>query len=169
MHQGANYNCRVLFYNRDVLMIRPKMVLANGGNYREARWFKAWPDTKSCVPFRLPEEIECVRCQKETRFGAGVIAAGDVCVGVEMCEELFVPDCPHIHMGMEGVHVFLNGSSSYHEVGKLAQRIRLIQNATSKVRLCACWEGRSAGCTCMPTRWVVMVSGSTTMAAPLFP
>jgi NAD+ synthase (glutamine-hydrolysing) len=31
------YNCRVLALNGKVLLIRPKMALANDGNYREAR------------------------------------------------------------------------------------------------------------------------------------
>ena len=28
--------------NRKILLIRPKMVLANDGNYRELRWFVPW-------------------------------------------------------------------------------------------------------------------------------
>ena len=37
LHKGVLYNCRVIFYNREILLIRPKMVMANGGNYRETR------------------------------------------------------------------------------------------------------------------------------------
>jgi len=36
------YNCRILVLNSTILLIRPKMFLAGGNNYREARWFTAW-------------------------------------------------------------------------------------------------------------------------------
>jgi NAD+ synthase (glutamine-hydrolysing) len=32
------YNCRVLMLDGRVLLIRPKLHLANDGNYRETRW-----------------------------------------------------------------------------------------------------------------------------------
>ncbi len=38
IHRGVMYNCRVLALDGRVLMIRPKMALANDGTYREARW-----------------------------------------------------------------------------------------------------------------------------------
>jgi NAD+ synthase (glutamine-hydrolysing) len=31
------YNCRVLILNGRILLIRPKLALANDGNYRETR------------------------------------------------------------------------------------------------------------------------------------
>jgi NAD+ synthase (glutamine-hydrolysing) len=34
---GVMYNCRVILLNRKVLLIRPKLHLANDGNYRETR------------------------------------------------------------------------------------------------------------------------------------
>lgn len=42
MHRNVRYNCRVIFLNRKILLIRPKMALANEGNYRELRWFTPW-------------------------------------------------------------------------------------------------------------------------------
>ena len=42
MHRNVTYNCRVVFYNGQILMIRPKMAMADDGNYRESRWFTAW-------------------------------------------------------------------------------------------------------------------------------
>ena len=41
-HKSVRYNCKVIFYNRKILLIRPKMVMANDGNYRELRWFSPW-------------------------------------------------------------------------------------------------------------------------------
>ncbi|KAG8522567.1 LOW QUALITY PROTEIN: Glutamine-dependent NAD(+) synthetase, partial [Galemys pyrenaicus] len=42
MHRNVRYNCRVIFLNRKILLIRPKMALANEGNYYELRWFTPW-------------------------------------------------------------------------------------------------------------------------------
>ncbi len=35
---GVMYNCRVFLCNGCILAIRPKLHLANDGNYRETRW-----------------------------------------------------------------------------------------------------------------------------------
>ena len=42
MHHNVAYNCRAFLLRGRVLGIRPKMCLANDGNYRETRWFTAW-------------------------------------------------------------------------------------------------------------------------------
>ncbi len=47
MHKNVRYNCRVIFYNSEILLIRPKMDLAIEGNYREMRWFCPWKKTRS--------------------------------------------------------------------------------------------------------------------------
>jgi predicted amidohydrolase len=33
MHKNVSYNCRVIIHNGKILLIRPKMWLANDGNY----------------------------------------------------------------------------------------------------------------------------------------
>lgn len=33
LHKTVLYNCRVIIYNSKILAIRPKMNLADGGNY----------------------------------------------------------------------------------------------------------------------------------------
>ena len=35
IHRNVSYNCRVILLNRRVIGIRPKIYLANDGNYRE--------------------------------------------------------------------------------------------------------------------------------------
>jgi len=39
---NVRYNTRVWCYNGRILGIRPKVILANNGNYRETRWFTPW-------------------------------------------------------------------------------------------------------------------------------
>jgi NAD+ synthase (glutamine-hydrolysing) len=38
-HRNVRYNCRVICLNGKILLIRPKMWLANDGNYREMRQY----------------------------------------------------------------------------------------------------------------------------------
>jgi len=37
LHRGVRYNCRVFCFNRKILLIRPKLFMADDGNYREGR------------------------------------------------------------------------------------------------------------------------------------
>lgn len=76
LHKGVRYNCRVTLLDKKVLLIRPKLHLADDGNYREGRYFSTWKRfgeveryryvqtcSRTCVP-TLPEEQQ--RCSKHT-------------------------------------------------------------------------------------------------------
>lgn len=125
------YNCRVLCLNQRILLIRPKMFLAGGNNYREGRWFTPWtsPDLHS---FQLSEQIAKIVGQKETLFGNGVIRCNDTTLACETCEELWVPKNPHVDYGLDGVEIIGNGSGSHHELRKLNTRLDLIQSASAR-------------------------------------
>ena len=126
------YNARVFVYNREILLIRPKMHLANDLNYREERWFSAWTRERTVVDLTLPSLLRAATRQTSVPFGDGVLRFADVSLGSETCEELFTPAAPHIPMALDGVEIFGNGSGSHHELRKLSRRIALISSATSK-------------------------------------
>lgn len=42
LYKAVRYNCRVIVYNKRIILIRPKLHLAMDGVYGEARWFTAW-------------------------------------------------------------------------------------------------------------------------------
>eukprot|EP00730_Choanoeca_flexa_P005394 TRINITY_DN11934_c0_g1_i4.p1 TRINITY_DN11934_c0_g1~~TRINITY_DN11934_c0_g1_i4.p1 ORF type:complete len:700 (+),score=154.28 TRINITY_DN11934_c0_g1_i4:766-2865(+) len=133
IHKSVRYNCRVIFYNGQILLMRPKLYLAMGGNYREGRWFTPWHKIRVTEEYYLPAQLQDVTNQTRVAFGDGVIATQDTCIGCETCEELFTPNAPHIHMGLDGVEIFTNGSGSHHELRKLHTRLDLIRSATKKV------------------------------------
>ncbi|KAE8606522.1 hypothetical protein XENTR_v10010768 [Xenopus tropicalis] len=132
MHKNVRYNCRVIFLNRKILLIRPKMVMANEGNYRELRWFTPWSRIREVEDFFLPRTIQCITGQITVPFGDAVIATKDTCVGTEICEELWAPNSPHIDMGLDGVEIITNGSASHHELRKAYLRVDLIKSTTAK-------------------------------------
>jgi len=131
-HKNVSYNCRVLVLNQQILMIRPKIFLANDGNYRETRWFSAWSQERSIEPFSLPETIRDLNQQHTAPIGIAAIATRDTTVASETCEELFTPKSPHIDFGLDGIEIITNGSGSHHQLRKLNERIDLIRGATAK-------------------------------------
>ncbi|XP_031132310.1 glutamine-dependent NAD(+) synthetase [Ipomoea triloba] len=126
---SEHYNCQVFCLNRKILMIRPKMWLANDGNYRELRWFTAWK-RRDLEDFQLPSEISEALSQTTVPFGYGYIQFLDTAVAAEVCEELFVPSPPHGELALNGVEVFMNASGSHHQLRKLDLRIRAFISAT---------------------------------------
>ncbi|CAO3673238.1 unnamed protein product [Rhizopus stolonifer] len=132
MHKSVKYNCRIIIADKKIIMIRPKMFLANDGNYREMRFFAPWTPRK-IEEYYLPRMISKITQQTLVPFGDSVISTLDTCIGCETCEELFTPASPHITMGLDGVEIFSNSSGSHHELRKLDTRINLIRAATQRV------------------------------------
>ncbi|KAF9429455.1 glutamine-dependent NAD(+) synthetase [Entomortierella beljakovae] len=132
MHRNVKYNCRIIILNGKILLIRPKLYMANDGNYREMRWFTPWAKHRVTEEHYLPRMIQKITGQVTVPIGDAVIAALDTCIGVEMCEELFTPNSPHIGLSLDGVEIITNSSGSHHELRKLHTRIDLIKEATLK-------------------------------------
>lgn len=130
LHKLVKYNCRVLSFDGRVLMIRPKLWLANDGNYREMRYFTPWNRPRYWEEYRLPEVVDPAAAA--VPFGDCVLDTRDTALGCETCEELFTPQLPHIGMALDGVEIFTNSSGSHHELRKLDTRLGLISEATKK-------------------------------------
>eukprot|EP00919_Chromeraceae_sp_WS-2016_P055546 GHVR01132023.1.p1 GENE.GHVR01132023.1~~GHVR01132023.1.p1 ORF type:complete len:720 (+),score=117.25 GHVR01132023.1:36-2195(+) len=132
MHKTVPYNCIVFCLNKNILLIRPKMMMAQSGNYREMRYFASWnkgPVLEDCV---VPLTTSSIINTIIVPFGYGVVQCLDTVVGAEICEELWTPDSPHIDMGLDGVEIFVNASGSHHQLRKLKTRLSLVQLCTSK-------------------------------------
>jgi len=68
MHKNVIYNCRVIVHNRQILLIRPKMWLANDGNYRELRYFTPWQKHRQWEDHYLPRIVRAVTGQVRAKF-----------------------------------------------------------------------------------------------------
>ncbi|GFG16685.1 glutamine-dependent NAD(+) synthetase [Aspergillus udagawae] len=129
-HRNVRYNCRVIFYNKKIILIRPKMWLANDGNYRELRHFAPWQRPREIEDYYLEQIVGKITGQYKVPFGDAVVSTRDTCLGLETCEELFTPNGPHIPYGLAGVEIISNSSGSHHELKKLDTRVNLITQAT---------------------------------------
>lgn len=63
VHKNVIYNCRIIVHNKQILLIRPKMWLANDGNYREMRYFTPWMKHREWEDHFLPRIIQAVTKQ----------------------------------------------------------------------------------------------------------
>lgn len=132
MHKNVTYNCRLVFLNRKILLIRPKQILCDDGNYRETRYFTAWRKVRQVEDHYLPRMIFKITGQITVPFGDAVIATRDTCIGYEICEELWNPESCHIPMALDGIEIILNGSGSYTEIRKSHVSQDLIKSATAR-------------------------------------
>ncbi|KAF2842686.1 glutamine-dependent NAD(+) synthetase [Patellaria atrata CBS 101060] len=131
MHKGLRLNCRVIVHNSKIVLVRPKLSLANDGNFREMRYFTPWP--KGVLEdFYLPDVIRESTGQVKCEIGECVLRLQDTVLAPETCEELFTPNGPSIAQGLDGVEIFTNASGSHHSLRKLDQRLQLILEATRK-------------------------------------
>lgn len=174
LFQGARYNCRVLVHNRRILMIRPKCAMADGGNYRESRYFTAFPpkSTSRRELLLLPERFYATFGQREAPFGLQAVQCADgTTVGCESCEELWTPDSTHIGLALRGVEIIGNASGSHHELRKLHARVDLIQSATRKsggIYLYANQRGCDGGRLYYDGCAMICVNGEVLAQAPQF-
>ena len=63
IHNNTLYNCRVFCLNQEIILIRPKLYMAGGNNYREDRWFAPWTKKgkDATVSFKLPDIIQEIK------------------------------------------------------------------------------------------------------------
>ena len=147
LFEGVRYNCRVFCLNRQILLIRPKIYLADDGNYREKRFFSSWKDTEKLSDFTLSSVLSnaTVNNQTTTKIGIGIIKTRETMIAAEICEELWTASSPHIGFALNGVEVIGNGSGSHFQSRKLQSRIDLISSATKKCGGCYLYSNLVGG------------------------
>ncbi|KAJ4371337.1 hypothetical protein N0V83_004554 [Neocucurbitaria cava] len=129
LFKGLRLNCRVLSLNGKIILIRPKMWLAQDGNYREMRYFTPW-QTDEVDDYRLPELFHKLQGAETCPIGNAIVSTKDSSIGLETCQELFEPLAPHNLLTLSGAEIITNSSGSHHSLRKLDVRIGLIQQAT---------------------------------------
>ena len=126
IHNGVKYNTMTFISNGEIILIRPKINLADDGNYREARWFTSW-SKEGLENFEL-EGFQ----QKSAPIGVGIINCNGVKIAAEVCEELWIPQSMNIPLYLNDTDIILNSSGSHFEMNKIQKRINLINAATKR-------------------------------------
>lgn len=121
------FNCAVAFQHGKVLGAIPKSYLPNYKEFYELRWFAPG----------LTAKVQTVRHGTvEIPFGTHLLfeatdMAGLV-VGVEICEDLWMPVPPSSYQALAGATVLLNLSASNELIGKVQYRRQLVQNQSGR-------------------------------------
>ncbi|XP_043267559.1 glutamine-dependent NAD(+) synthetase isoform X3 [Venturia canescens] len=136
MHKNVVYNCRVVFLNRRILLIRPKLQMCDTGPYRESRWFSAWVKERTVEDHFLPRIIGQITGQTIVPFGDAVISTRDTCLGFEMCEELWSGSNTHVPLSLDGVEIISNASGSIFSLRKAYRIVDLVKSATFRCGGC---------------------------------
>lgn len=122
------YNCAVVIFNGTICGIVPKKHIANYNEFYEKRWFASGSQFKSCQPIKI--------CGCDTLIGSQIfdLGAGAV-LGVELCEDLWVPSPPSSTLVCHGTNIIANLSASDEYVSKAEYRRGLISNQSAR---CVC-------------------------------
>lgn len=136
-HDGKLYNCAAIFYDGRLLGVVPKTHLPNYGEFYELRQFTPAPAVQGEITLGEQRAVfgtkQLFRCE----------TMPDLCVGVEICEDLWVPSPPSTALANQGATVILNLSASDETIGKDAYRRLLLQSQSS--RLCCAYLYADAG------------------------
>jgi NAD+ synthase (glutamine-hydrolysing) len=121
------FNCAAVLHRGKVLGIIPKSFLPNYKEFYEARWF-AHAAAARCREVTL--------AGKSVPFGTDLLfTATDVegfTLGVEICEDLWMPIPPSSWQALNGATVLANPSASNEVIGKAAYRRQLVQSQSGR-------------------------------------
>ena len=134
------HNCAAVCCRGRLLGLTAKAHIPNYGEFYERRWFDPAPAGDAATPLSY--------CGQDAVLGSGIVYrcadAPDLAIGVEVCEDLWVPDPPSTRMAVRsGATVLLNASASDEVIGKDAYRRQLV--SAQSARLYAAYAYADAG------------------------
>src|SRR5688572_27562831 len=135
------FNCAAVLHQGKVLGVVPKSFIPNYKEFYEGRWFAAAATARSRAITLGGAKVPFATDQ--------LFAASDVdglLIGVEVCEDLWVPVPPSSLQALRGATVLLNLSASNEVIGKAPYRRQLVVNQSGRCIAayvyCSCgvWE-----------------------------
>jgi len=133
---GRLFNVAAVLGNGRLLGLVPKTHLPNYNEFYEARWFHSGSTATE-------KEIE-LDGFGTVPFGADLLfTCGSAVVGIEICEDLWVPIPPSSSQAIAGANVLLNLSASNETIGKASYRQQLV--AMQSGRCVAAYAYASSG------------------------
>lgn len=119
------YNCAAVIGNGRLYGLVPKCFLPNYNEFYEKRWFTSAPEKVTTANFD----------GEEVPFGSRLIfESGSFRFGVEICEDLWVPNPPSSDMATNGAQIILNLSATDEVAGKHAYLLDLISQQSARCR-----------------------------------
>jgi NAD+ synthase (glutamine-hydrolysing) len=124
---GRLFNCAVAFHAGQILGVVPKTYLPNYKEFYDARYF---------APARAGTFREVTVCGQVVPFGTDILFACSnahrFTLGVEICEDLWMPLPPSSLQALAGATVCANLSASNDVIGKAAYRRQLVAGQSGR-------------------------------------
>ena len=127
--QNRLYNCAVVIQGGELIAFVPKSYLPNHREFYERRWFAPGDDLDDYEHLSLYPEISAICSAAQLIEVRGVPGLN---IGVEICEDMWVPVPPHARMALSGATVIVNISSSPITIGKADDRKLLARSASAR-------------------------------------
>ena len=138
-HDGKLYNAAACIRNGKVLGIVAKTKLPDYGECAETRYF-AVPNEADTELFWENEVIP---------FGSGLLFCAeempDFKVGIEICEELWVPEAPSAKLAVAGATVIANPTAGYARAGMAIVRRDKVKNQSEMLKAAYLYANAGAG------------------------
>jgi NAD+ synthase (glutamine-hydrolysing) len=134
------FNCAVVLNSGRILGVIPKTLLPSYKEFYEDRWFSPSTDARS-------DTIELAG--QRVPFGTDILfelrGTASASVGLEICEDLWVPLSPHEYQAMAGATVLLNLSASNEVLGKADWRRIMVSSESGRCIAAYCYVSSGIG------------------------
>ncbi len=126
------YNCAAVLNNGKIIGIVPKQFLPTYKEFYEKRWFQSGEALENTFVDVYGDQIP---------FGPNLLfehrdlGTRYVTVGIEICEDLWMPIPPSCYHTIAGANIILNLSASNETIGKSEYRTDLVKNQSGR---CVC-------------------------------
>lgn len=120
------FNCAVVVCHGKILGVVPKTFIPNYSEYYEKRWFAP-------AMSRISSQIRL--CGQTVPFHENILfknPESELCLGIEICEDLWMPIPPSSYHAIYGANLILNPSASNDIVGKSDYRRKLVEQQSAR-------------------------------------
>lgn len=115
------YNCAAIIQRGSIKGLVPKMFLPNSKEFYEARWFAGGLELSK-------RRTTVTVLGRQVPFGSLLFSdrQAELSIGVEICEDLWLPVSPGSQLALNGAQILFNPSASNDTVGKADYRRNLV-------------------------------------------
>ena len=152
--QSRLYNCAVVIQGGELRAVVPKTYLPNHAGFDERRWFASGADVDQNTWIHLnggssTTLLASFAPQQIVRL----VDVPGLNVGIELCEDMWVPIPPSAQMALNGATVLVNLSSSPVGVGKTDARRLLVQSASARCNAAYVFVAAGSGESTTDSSW----------------
>ncbi|NCC47478.1 MAG: NAD(+) synthase [Clostridia bacterium] len=135
---SALYNVAAVFQNGQLLGFVPKQQLPDYGEFNETRYFTPGPDQDDCLfdGMTVPLGTDLLFRSRELP---------DICLGFEICEDLWSPQPPSVRLALAGATIIGNLSASNEIVAKADYRRLLVRSQSGRLICAYCYASAGQG------------------------